>query len=852
MRFHAFVKETVMSKPLLAPLFVLIIITAFVTGPVFAGTPDPRTKIGPYLQKTLFHSENRISDNAGNPLMTVIVVMYNDDGNESMPEALVTELEERVQALDGNVGDCVYDRCRAELPRDAVVKIADWEKVRAVKTPTLIRVPGPSHDAATRGKRSGEVVSEGVSLIGADAWHNKGFTGKNVRVGILDGGFLGVDYLVGTEIPDSTLYSVVGDDSDFYQTDHGTACAEIVHDTAPDATMYLINGLDLDVGYHIAVNRLINAGVDIISSSIGSNNLIYSVYLYVLLETVKADDLLSMQYVLDQIIIFEDMLYRVKISTKKAADAGIFWAQAAGNSGRQLWGGAFQDVDGDGIHNFTADRELNELIPFKANVSESPVFLSLFWLDAESTDYDLLILDENNNVVISSTVDQKTIPVSIEAVAFYLEPGKRYFAEVKKTRGADAPFYMILGVDDLVGFEFGVKAGTINFCYPAQMSEVFTLGAVSHNNPTSVEEYSSQGPSETGDVKPDAAGPDGVSTASFADPFYGTSATAPHAAGAAALIKQKHPEYTPQDIKNFFAHYALDLGVSGNDNAYGWGLLQLPQPEEFCFQPTLSSENLIQWDCRGKDTFYCIDIFDAGWNMLYQAAACGEGLHTFSPESLNLISGTYRWKVWSPSVFDYFADLGRFQGEFTVSNGVSDPACAGLPYHSSYQEITWGCRNSDTFYCIDIFDAGWNTLYQAASCGEGLHRFAPETLGLFAGEYHWKVWSPSAPDFWSNLGPFEGGFTVADSGVCAGLPYSSTYESAAWGCRGNDTFYCIDIFDGNWNMLYQAASCGEGLHDFSPASLNLYPGLYRWKAWSASVFDYFADLGLMQGEFTVK
>jgi len=51
----------------------------------------------------------------------------------------------------------------------------------------------------------------------------------------------------------------------------------------------------------------------------------------------------------------------------------------------------------------------------------------------------------------------------------------------------------------------------------------------------------------------------------------GTSMSSPHIAGAAALILQKNPGYTVQDVKNALYSTAVDLGDAGYDLLYGWG-----------------------------------------------------------------------------------------------------------------------------------------------------------------------------------------------------------------------------------------------------------------------------------------
>ncbi|MEA2061955.1 MAG: hypothetical protein U9P10_15950 [Thermodesulfobacteriota bacterium] len=164
-------------------------------------------------------------------------------------------------------------------------------------------------------------------------------------------------------------------------------------------------------------------------------------------------------------------------------------------------------------------------------------------------------------------------------------------------------------------------------------------------------------------------------------------------------------------------------------------------------------------------------------------------------------------------------------------------------YESTYENIQWGNRGGDTYYCIDICDKNWNVYegLRAVACGEDLHNWSPKhfvTVDLGVEDlpsgftFNWIIWSSSG---YGGEG-FQGQVVVGDSvtPVCKSLPYLSTYEKIQWGCRGNDTFYCIDIFDKNWRMLYQAVKCEEGLHSYSPQYLDLSSGDYYWKVWSYS------------------
>ncbi|MFZ1753621.1 MAG: S8 family serine peptidase, partial [Caldilineaceae bacterium] len=62
------------------------------------------------------------------------------------------------------------------------------------------------------------------------------------------------------------------------------------------------------------------------------------------------------------------------------------------------------------------------------------------------------------------------------------------------------------------------------------------------------------------------------------DPFSGTSAAAPHVAGAAALVKQAYPQASPAEIRAFLQGRALDVGAAGRDTQTGVGRLWLGTP----------------------------------------------------------------------------------------------------------------------------------------------------------------------------------------------------------------------------------------------------------------------------------
>ena len=89
-----------------------------------------------------------------------------------------------------------------------------------------------------------------------------------------------------------------------------------------------------------------------------------------------------------------------------------------------------------------------------------------------------------------------------------------------------------------------------------------------------LEPFSSQGPTIDGRVKPDISGPDGVANDVFGS-FFGTSTSAPHAAGAAALLLGANPLLDPAQLQSILQSKAIDAGAAGDDNQFGWGRLNL-------------------------------------------------------------------------------------------------------------------------------------------------------------------------------------------------------------------------------------------------------------------------------------
>jgi subtilisin family serine protease len=103
--------------------------------------------------------------------------------------------------------------------------------------------------------------------------------------------------------------------------------------------------------------------------------------------------------------------------------------------------------------------------------------------------------------------------------------------------------------------------------------------------------FSSRGPLLNGARKPDIAAPGEMIVAAFSAESWsrprsiyrdgehvswrGTSMSAPHVAGAVALMYEQNPRLTASEVKNMLTSAAIDRGPAGWDKAWGYGKLDV-------------------------------------------------------------------------------------------------------------------------------------------------------------------------------------------------------------------------------------------------------------------------------------
>lgn len=132
--------------------------------------------------------------------------------------------------------------------------------------------------------------------------------------------------------------------------------------------------------------------------------------------------------------------------------------------------------------------------------------------------------------------------------------------------------------------------------------------------PVFINQGSSQGPSDDGRIKPDVVGngtqlysPVDASTSSYAT-FSGTSMAAPNVAGTLLLVQQHYNNIKgdylfASTLKGLAIHTADDLGSTGPDATFGWGLVNSKKAVELINASTIDEARIEYNQLSNGDNF---------------------------------------------------------------------------------------------------------------------------------------------------------------------------------------------------------------------------------------------------------
>ena len=508
----------------------------------------------------------------------------------------------RIQSLGGTVVNSVpkYRAIRARLPLTALEPLATLEAVQFIRPadqPITDQVLQRSDVARAVVATSKVNTSEGDVAHQANSartTHSVDGTGTGIGV-ISDGVETLADRQATGDVPAPVLVLPGQEGGSFplacggrSSGAEGTAMLEIVHDLAPGTNLFFATGGGGQAQMAQNIENLCAAGADIIVDDIG--------YLGA--------------------SAFQDDVIAQAISA--AAANGCYYFSSAGNAGNLndatagVWEGDFANggtlslnglSSGAVVHDFGSGVTGNRI----TTNSTRPIVLQ--WADpvgGAANDYDLFLIDENDNVLASSTNTQDGTQDPIEFILSSCGADRvdTRLVIVKNSGASDRYLRLSYAREGLAittaGQTFGHSASQDAIGVAAvDVGDAGGAGGV-FDGTESVETFSSDGPrriffeahgtpitpgnfSSTGGrllQKPDLAAADSVSTSTPGfSTFRGTSAAAPHAAAIAALMLEAAggpANVTPAALRTAMTGAALDIEATGVDRDSGAGIVMAP------------------------------------------------------------------------------------------------------------------------------------------------------------------------------------------------------------------------------------------------------------------------------------
>lgn len=496
-------------------------------------------RLGDALNRVALEAEERgaapSSRTAAGAEDRVVVVVELAEG------AGAEELRREAEALGGRVLSANGSLVKVAVPATSLRALSEGRSVERVRRPFR--------------PRRKEYTGQGVALLRApDFMARTGATGAGVTVGVLDPTFKDARRYFGSELPaDTEVTDLVRQEWDLFDDAHGTACAEIVHDMAPRARLVLAT-FDDEVTWASALDELVRRGVKVVSHSAGYDNLF------------PPDG---------------SHLFAQKVD--QAAAAGVLFVTAAGNEVGNYFHGTWKDTDRDNLMEFAPGVEL---LPLTIDKDGGEVVLR--WDDpfGRSThDYDLLVVTEDfrrnpevsrsNPAIVAFSADYQTgseLPREIADVTN--RRGQDLFAVIVHDTSSPLQSNQQFWLYSSAGVGSGYRATTSTLTLPADARGAVAVAAIRHDTGR-LEGFSSRGPTADGRVKPDVAGPDGITSMAYeGDAFFGTSAATPHVAGAAALLLSRTPSLALASLRLQLERGTTSSGTAKN-NDVGYGLLDL-------------------------------------------------------------------------------------------------------------------------------------------------------------------------------------------------------------------------------------------------------------------------------------
>ncbi|WP_179886949.1 S8 family serine peptidase [Bacillus sp. AFS088145] len=482
-----------------------------------------------------------------------------------------------------------------KIPANKVKTLLNSKAVKAIYSNETVKEDLPVEKAEDSAKTQGQGMADERSYLQIDKLHQEGYTGKGVKVAVLD---TGVDY----NHPDlkgafKGGYDFINNDNDpmettnddwvkagkpggssgaaNYVTEHGTHVSGTIvgqgknasefatTGIAPDADLYVYRvlgpgGSGTTDGILAGIDRAVADGMDIMSLSLGAN--------------------------------YNDPMYPTSIAINNAVLNGVTAVVAAGNAGNKMY---TVGSPGTAALALTVGASSVPITTLGGKGSIDNVTASLL-LMAKGAGDDISKLKGVTNSVVDVNLGEAYTGKDVKGKIVLMSRGTYTLdskISVAKSQGAAAvlmyndnptegqiPTFLGDGVNFIPTFSLTkadglalkqkLQSGSVNFTFN-DIGEAKTQG-------DTLADFSSRGPSRVNyDIKPEITAP-GVSVLSTVPGFInspdnpsdyknayqrmsGTSMATPFTTGVAALLKQAQPDLQPEDIKAILMNTADSL-----------------------------------------------------------------------------------------------------------------------------------------------------------------------------------------------------------------------------------------------------------------------------------------------------
>ena len=494
-----------------------------------------------------------------------------DDGTTlvDIQATVMDELLSQIRALGGTVISSFpqYNAVRAKILLGQLEELAALPGVKSVRQaarPVLNKINTSEGDLAQR-------VREARAAFGVN--------GSGIKIGVISDS---VDALAGLQSSgDLPAVTVLTGQSGVPGTSEGTAMLEIVHDLAPGAQLFFATAVGGLERFAINILDLRAAGCNVIVDDIGY----------------------------PEEAAFQDGIVAQAVNV--VTDNGALYFSSAGNAGNKndgtsgVWEGDYAPTSSP-INEYSDAQNFGNGQNFNV-ITKDARYYSLQWSDpwgSSTNDYDLFMVDATGSQVIAWSINPQDGTQYQNPYEVIREPSggnpDETGALLIVVRFSGSPRFMRLEAGN--GGELLISTAGQTYGHSAAQN-AFSVAAVAWDacggtpfcTTASVEKFSSDGPrkifykpdgtpitpgnflSTGGSVrqKPDVAAADKVSTATSPqfNPFYGTSAAAPHAAAIAALVQSANRSLTPAQVRTILTSNTWDIEAPGVDRDSGAGII---------------------------------------------------------------------------------------------------------------------------------------------------------------------------------------------------------------------------------------------------------------------------------------